>query len=177
MATYQFPTILAGMSLTAALATQMERIMVVKPSDTDRASTTTLTDDPDLTVPVVANGVYFVEFGILYGGPTAADFKTAWSTPAGSSGLKAVLGPGSASGDDANANNITGRFGVHGLTTAIVYNCSRNGTGSIQGALENAVITVGGSAGNVTLQWAQNSSNVTADRVAGKSWARAIQLA
>lgn len=177
MTLYQYPIIAAGKKLTAAMATGMETRFILKGSDLDRASTTTLTDDPDLTFTVAANSKYVIEFGIYYGGLSAADFKTAWNTPAGVSGLKQVLGPGSASGDEGNANNITARFGVHGFGTSITYNCSRNATGSIQAAYEMAVLTTSGTAGSVTLQWAQATSNATADRLAGASWARATQIA
>jgi hypothetical protein len=174
---YQYPMIYAGTKLTGPVLQSIAYQYVEKGSDTTRASTTTLTDDPDLTVAVVANGIYLIEFGLDYDGLSAADFKTAWNTPAGVSGLKAVMGPGSASGDDANANNILGRFGAHGFSTSISYNCSRNSASATQWAIERSVITIGATPGNVTLQWAQVVSNATGNLLSASSWVRSARLA
>src|SRR5262244_736215 len=56
----------------------------IKPADTSRASNTTLTADPDLTVTVDANKTYFVNMTILFTAPASpGDLKWACTVPAG----------------------------------------------------------------------------------------------
>ena len=60
-----------------------------KGSDTSRASTTTLTDDPGLSIDLEANARYRFEAFIMYGnldGTTSGDIKMSFGTPAGSNG-------------------------------------------------------------------------------------------
>jgi hypothetical protein len=172
MTLYQVPLITAGSRAVASAIGVTQ--LISKVNSTTRTSNVTITDDPDLSFPVVSGGIYLVEWGIYYSGLTAASINTQWDVPSGSSGLKAVLGPGS-SASDSNADNISGRFGVHGYTTSIKYSCARNGTNQ-QFATENSVVTAG-STGNIALMWAQAVSNATGTVVSGNSWGRCTRMA
>jgi hypothetical protein len=172
---YQYPAIAAGATITSSLLTGLQMQFIKKGNTTSRTSTTSVTDDPDLVFPVVANAIYFVEWGIYYDGLTAGSINTQWDVPSGASGLKAVFGPGS-SASDGSADNISMRCGVHGYTTSIKYSCARNSTNQ-QFAMENSVITIGSTAGNVALAWAQATSNGTATEVQSGSWGRCLRLA
>jgi hypothetical protein len=149
---------------------------IIKPSDTTRASTTTVAADPDLVVPVVANSVYLIEFVVWFAGLQAAGFKTDWSVPAGTSFNKRVSGPGSANAIEGNANTTELRWAVHGQGTAVSYTNPRNSAGLTTYTVETAIATIAATAGNVTLRWAQNTSNATGTVVITGSHARYRQI-
>ena len=54
----QYPAISAGTTLTAALLSSMLPTVAWKTGDTSRSSTTTVADDPDLSITVSAAGTY-----------------------------------------------------------------------------------------------------------------------
>lgn len=170
-----YPTINAATRVTGALLTSMLPILVNKTVSTDRAATTAFADDPDLQLPLLANATYFVEWDLICGGLAAADIKTSWNvTAVGGSGLKAVVGPGSAAAD-ANADNIAARMGVHGFTTSVSYNGVRDGTAQLFRVYECANLATT-AAGLIAVQWAQVTSNATASRVAAGSLGRATRI-
>ena len=179
----RYPEILAGQRGTAALLKSMLPMTAYKSGNTDRASTTTLTDDPDLSLPLEANARYMVEFYLFYGGgynadsATDGDFTTNWNVPSDATGLKGVFGPGTDAAQDTGADNVTTmRSGSHGLTTSISYACVRNDTTLLSFAYEAGhVITI--TAGSCTLQWAQESSSATAARLGHDSFMRVTRIA
>lgn len=171
----RYPTWLAGQTVTAALLSSMLPLEAYKTGNTDRLSTTTFVDDPDLTFDLEANAVYFVEFFLLMGATTAADIKTSWTVPSGAAGLKSVIGPGSAA-VDANADNISMRTGVHGFTTQINYSGVRNATASLFRGYEHAIVTTF-AAGTCAIRWAQVASDAAASRMSAGSYARAKRVA
>ena len=180
----KYPPTPAGTRIDSALLQSMLPEYVVKATNTDRTSTTAMSPDPDLTAPVVANAVYCVEFYIYYGGghdtdSTAdGDFVTSWAVPAGTSGLKSVIGPGANAASSSLAHTVNSvRLGIHQLTTNVQYACVRNATNLLQLAYEQGIITIGATPGNVTLQWAQEASSATATRVAAGSFMRLTRLA
>jgi len=146
-----------------------------KAAHTDRASTTTLTDDPDLTVTLDANAVYAVEFHLHYAATDAARIKTAWTVPASAVGNRSAVGPDQGVILSSTSSGGTGRWGVHNFPTVCIYG-TRDSGGSQCAALEEAtVITTTG--GTCALQWAQNASSATATRMAQGSWMRATRIA
>src|SRR5690606_8411480 len=108
----KFPPTPAGTRIDAALLQSMLPEVIVKPSTSDRASTTTLTIDPDLQFEGLAGATYLVEFNLMPAAIQAAGFRTEWSVPADASGLKNVLGPASNATPNNNANGITMRAGA-----------------------------------------------------------------
>lgn len=172
MSTY--PSIAAGQSITAGLLTSMLPNVVVKQAHTDRASTTALTADPELSAPLAANAVYQVEFDLLAGAIALADIQTRWSVPAAASGLKSLTGPGSTAAN-SNADNITTRMGVHAFSLAIAYNGVRDSQTNLFRIYEYGIVTTT-SAGSIALEWAQNTSQTTATRVAAGSVLRVRRI-
>ena len=155
-----YPNWLPGMKVTAARLRDGIETVIVKPATTTRASTTALADDPDLTFSAAANAIYHVRFWCMFGSTTAADVKTAWTVPSGVTGNRTVDGPGSTA-SDASADNIAMRAGAHAYTTSITYSGVRNNVSNHFRVEEEAIVTVGSSAGTIALQWAQVAS--TAD--------------
>lgn len=171
-----YPDIAAGDDITVDLLQAMIPQHFYKTANTDRTSTTTFADDPDLTVSLEANAVYFVEMFILYAALDAADIKTEWTIPSGATGTKTCIGAASDAVANANADSIEVRTGVHGFGTDVVYGAPRNSASNLQGALESGVVTTT-NAGTLALAWAQNTSNGTATRVGSGSYMRVTRLA
>lgn len=154
-------------------------VTTIKAATTTRASTATLADDTDLVVPVEANTTYLIEFYLKYATTSAAGFQTAWSVPAGvASSNKQVQGLGFNSGtpfatvdNTPSGTTFASRAGVHGFTTAIQYG-SRNSVSLQVWAYEWSMLTTGGTAGNVALQWAQVTSTAVNTTLNSTSFAR-----
>lgn len=125
---------------------------IVKASD-ESVQNNTLQDDNDLVMAIGASEKWLVEINIYFASTTAAaDFKynvtfptsptaSYWSTTGldsgGSANTDAPVSPASATGD----------------TSA--------GSGVVRHARVIATLVNGSNAGNITLQWAQNSTNAT----------------
>lgn len=128
-----------------------------KTSDTSRASTTTFADDPHLSVAVEASTVHEVacNFGFQSAG-TAGDVKIQFTGPAGATllaGVHTTQAAGTATTDD--------------LTTSLTLNTLVSAGVAQTAEPWNTIVVIGllvtaGTAGNFTLQWAQNTSSATA---------------
>lgn len=173
----KFPVIEVGDPVTADMLNSMIPDITYKSTATSRASTITPTDDPDLVTPVLlANGTYLVEFSIRFACLSTIGIRTAWNNPAGVlSANKEVVGPGSTA-TDTNADNISGRFGVHGYTTNMFYG-GRNVNTNQSRIYESSTIIMGGTAGAIALQWAQVTSSATATIVSAGSYVRVTRTA
>ncbi len=170
----QYPQIAAGDELTADLLMSMLPRIINKSSNTTRTSTTTFSDDPDLTMQVEANATYFVEFHLHYASLDAAKFKTEWTVPSGSTGNKCVIGPGSTA-NQADVDNVSGRYGVHGFATDVTYG-TRNSTVSQAYALETATL-ITTNAGTLAIRWAQATSNASDTTLYATSLMRVTRIA
>lgn len=171
----QFPVLYAGQRITATLALSMLPLEAYKATSTTRTATTTLADDPDLVIALEANATYFVEFFIKYAAVTAEQVKTAWTVPSGASGGKCRIGVSSAVNDATTGGPFgDGAFGQHAFSTSLTYG-TRNSTANQVAAYESGTLTTT-NAGNVALQWAQNTSGATGTLVAAGSYARAKRI-
>lgn len=162
-----YPAWTAGQRVTAALLTAMQPIVVVKSSDTARTSTTTLAADPHIVVPVSASATYlldgYIEFDGIFGG--TGDIKFDWTIPAGATLRWGPLG--NASGD------TTQKYAANSAANSSVLTAGTYGTGGTRSAASpRGYVTVGGTAGNLQLRWAQNTSSATATTVYAGSWIR-----
>lgn len=142
-----------------AMIAYMTRLTASKPLDTPRFSTTSRTADPDLVVPMAANTTYDLESLLLGASEVNAGghFSAEWQYPSDAimtftahglistlaSGTSGDLQAGAVSQDGASP---AGPF-VMGLST------------STSGIVVTGTITTV-TAGNLTLAWAQSSSNV-----------------
>jgi hypothetical protein len=141
------------MALTSLLLQSMLPQSAVKASGTSRASSTTLTADPVLTVPVVASATYDVELSLLYNGAAtgAGDLKYQWSVPSGAT----------FAGWSEGITNPLG-VGVGSVTASSVQVSYGNGTGNPLGCKVSGTLFMSTTGGNLVLTWAQNTSNATA---------------
>lgn len=169
-----YPNYVGGQRLRALDLQAGQFTIAYKTAHTDRTSTASPADDPDLQFDLAANAVYLVEFFLYYSAISAAGFLTVWRIPDGAAGNKGIQGPGS-SATASDANNISMRSGVHGLTTLNVAYGTRNSATNQCFAYEESSLATQ-SAGTVAIQWSQNSSNATATRLAQNSWARCLRI-
>lgn len=171
----QFPDLAASDDFTVELLRQMIPNYIIKSGSESATSDATLNDDSDLICPVEANATYHVKFNVFAAATTTADIKTAWSVPSGAGGLRKVSGPGSTAAD-GSADNVAGKFGVHGFTTEITYSGVRNSNTLQFWILEEALVIVSATAGDVIFRWSQATSNATASIVYA-SWAEFRRVA
>ena len=129
-------------------------VTAVKPADTGRNTTTTMTADPDLQVSVAANCNYHVKAIIQYKGGTngASDAQFTITVPASSTGFYLAI-----------RRQITGPLTTNIDWTAFgsATNAGTNGTGVTLPLVLEASLTTAGTAGTVAVGWAQNTSNGT----------------
>jgi hypothetical protein len=175
----QYPNITAGLRLTADVLNAMTPTWVIKPADTTRASTVTATSDPDLvTDTLTAGGVYYVKFVIRFAALTAAGLRTAWLVPSGTTGNKCVMGPGQTNAANAtDAIVLDMRWAVHGYATNCLYTDPRNSTTNQTFVIEEALVSIGSTAGTIAMQWAQNVTNATGTIVNNNSYIMWQQIA
>ncbi|MGQ5576776.1 hypothetical protein [Streptomyces sp. ECR3.8] len=169
----QYPTIYAGQRITGLLLQSMLPTFARKVTDTSLTATTTLTNDPDLQLSLAANATYRVEFYIGYSSLAAAGFKTAWSVPSGTTGLRSCWGVGT-SPTSPSLPTGDGRWGIHALATAAEYG-TRDSTNQAMVWETGEINTT--DAGTLAFQWAQVTSNANATRVAARSYLRMERLA
>lgn len=145
---------------------------VIKAADATPRVNATLTADPDLTFPVVANALYEVLFNIRWAGLLAAGLRTDWTVPSGTTGNRCCLGPGSANAAQVDANTTEMKWGVFPYGTAVLYTDPKNANTLQVFTEEKALLAVGATAGSVTLRWAQNVTNATGTIVNAQSYVK-----
>lgn len=104
-------------------------------------STTTLSNDPELFVPLVASAVYDVRYMFINTG-SGVGFKWTFTFPAGSTG-----GYGVSTQAPGTFGQVWGDTVTSGTTGATVYAVIGEGT-----------IFTSGTSGNLQLQWAANAA-------------------
>lgn len=117
---------------------------IVKPSDTSRGTTTTLADDPHLTVPIAASEKMVLRFVLhILSASATPDFKYTITVPAGATGdFK----------EDAAAT-------VNAFAAAVSLALS---AATAKVLVIDVSVVNSTTPGAVTLQWAQDTSDATA---------------
>jgi hypothetical protein len=143
-------------------------VTVVKPADTARNSTTSMSNDPDLVLNVAGGCTYHINGVIFYDGPAAgaSDIKYTFSVPAGASGQYFMPRQNLSSSFAGAFSNFWGDTGTA--------NTNSVGTFMILGVSGLLITTT---AGALRFQWAQNTSNGTNTRVRANSFLTAQRIA
>jgi len=117
--------------------------LIAKGTDEIVNNSSTLQNDDVLLFAASANTTYLVKFNIIFASATAADFKVRVTGPTGATGVY---------GDNHNSTSDLGSADE-----------DENGTGVAQKrcVIYLAWVNIAGTAGNVTLQWAQRTANVS----------------
>jgi hypothetical protein len=131
----------------------------VKTATQTKNSDTTLADDSQLTLPVDANTRYAFTAYINYQGPAAGDFKSRFTIPAGAAAQG--VNASSEETDAVNSRDLTASFNVS----------TSGGTGPASDGywIAGSVVTAG-TAGSITFQWAQATSDPGSTSVREGSW-------
>lgn len=128
----------------------------LKASNETVNNSSTFQNDDALVVAVDANSTYAIEWFINYEATTAADAKFQFTVPSGATGRRNVhfIGTG------VTSCNSTGQtFYGAGLTTS--WSAGGIGAGSSCDAIITMTATTVGTAGSITLQWAQDVAEVS----------------
>lgn len=163
-----FPSFAAGNQITAQKLNDMQAAAFQATASQSVTNSTTFVSDNTLTVPVVANANYFIEFfmGFSQSSTNIADLKTIWGVPSGTQGIKQCIGPTSASTRSGfvNRRNTDAQMGGHLLGSTVTYCIEALVTDPISGVpiqtviIEKAVVSTAGTAGNVVIRFAQNTA-------------------
>jgi len=148
-----------------------EHLIARKTADQTVTSSTVLVDCTSMVLPVLANEVWQATFNVLYTAGTTEDMKVAFTFPTAGRVDASIMWMSA-----TPAANVLDMFGTTSPTTSTTL--FGNGVGSGRYLAPIRVIYVGGAnAGNVTLQFAQNTSGGTATTVFTNSTVWAVKLA
>jgi hypothetical protein len=147
--------------------------ITAKAGNTNRSASTTLSDDPDLTMTLGASGVFLVEFHIFYAATTAVGFKAAWTSPASSTGNRGVQGAASGAAD-VSGDGDNGRFGAHNFSSSIQYGTRNSAVNELYMIERGLVRTVG--SGTCAFQWAPVVTGGAGATVFIDSWMSVVQV-
>ncbi|MGH3942512.1 MAG: hypothetical protein ACRDTG_28590 [Pseudonocardiaceae bacterium] len=123
-----------------------------------RNNQTSYLDSTSLVLPVEANATYVLNSLIVYDSATAADIKIRFSLPAGGSARLAKWG------QDVGATGVSGSINVSvsdDVADVVEFTYGGLGVGTMVSAKPSGLIIVGGTAGNVTVGFAQNTANAS----------------
>lgn len=144
---------------------------IEKSADETVNNSTTLQDDDTFVLPVAANGVYFFECFLRYSTSAVADIKFGWTAPA-----SATMDWGKGHVAEAALGGFHALGGAGSPTTPAQVGGTQVGAGGGAGGgymmLLAGFIVTAGTAGNVTLQWAQNTAEVSDTKVLKGSFVR-----
>lgn len=170
MSTY--PNVLAGQDITADLLNSMLPQVAYKTTGEAVTSSTTMQNDDELFVPVVASSVYLAELFLLYDAAAAGDIKIGWTAPSGASLAWTVVGATTAE----TTNTSVSTLNMQTRTTSETASLGGSSSTGI-GATAYGRLTVSTTAGNLQFQWAQDTSNGTATNVRAGSVLKLTRLA
>ncbi len=151
------------------LETQHEKILELfelhgKAADSPAKNNNTLADDPDLQFAVVANEIWEFTLLIRIDSDATADFNYVFTLPAGAA-IWGVTITALAAATTVFDADITGAVSVQ---------CQATGTDDV--VLIRGSIVIGGTAGDVILQWAQNVTNAYDTKVLKGSYLSAQKV-
>src|SRR5262249_36210252 len=132
-------------------------IVGLKTGDTSRASNTTPSADPDLSVTVAASATYELRAMLVYqANHSPGDLQIQWSLPSGATLIWSL-------GNFPQASGVSvGTFTWNSLVTGTNASLSGAGAGTSVAAEISGTLTISSTSGTAALQWAQFGSSGTA---------------
>jgi hypothetical protein len=133
-------------------------------------SSTTMQDDNDFAgIALAANKVYKVEFYGAAVGDVAGDIKIGWVVGGGCTALtsRAIM---SAQIGTTDSTNTAVRIARNAVATVVPFGTTTSSTGVTITETFLVETTTSGTAGTLTLQWAQNSSNAVSTDLLSNSF-------
>jgi hypothetical protein len=122
-----------------------------KTADTSRTNTTTRTADPHLAGAVTINSTYEISGMLVYDGSTTGDMSLDFTVPAGSTLLYNAVGQGT------GATTTEGTINTASAAAGSVRSFGTVGVGTNVTLLLTGTLVTAGTAGSLTLEWAQNA--------------------
>lgn len=160
-----YPSIPAGRRITDELLESMLPLEVIKTVTETVTSSTTYQDDNELLLPGEVNATYRFRLFLLHSAGTTGKIKVRFGAPSGAAvnwGVHAVH------------VNITSSTTVADMSvpSRLLSDDQQMGGGDLAGttAFIEGVLTMGSTAGNLVLQWAQITSNAAATQVRAGSY-------
>lgn len=155
---------------------ELRPVTAAKTLTTSRNSTTTDTADPHLVLALAASKTYDIKGVLLVSSAAnaAGDFKFSFTFP---TGAELTVAPIGVHDSLASSSSADGQFAVitpdaSSPTSSLSFGASTTATGiQVEGR-----ITVGSTAGNLTLLWSQLSSNANATSLLQGSWLTAYPV-
>lgn len=147
-------------------------LFVRKTANESVTSSTTLQNDDQLVLAVAANTTYVLDMMLIYSGAEAGDLQLNWTVPTGATMDYRWDGPPTSITGTSDGDTRYGALNAPpGTSTAI------GATAGNLIAFGRGLLVVGGTAGNVQLQWAQSSSSGTATTIKSNSYMRLTKVA
>jgi len=168
--TFYYRELKAGEVATKAALDDRELLSAVKTSNQSVNNTTVKVSDTALTLPLAASATYHVSMIVIASGPAGADWAQTWSFPAGTTGVQFIHGP-ELPVTTVRSTNIQARSAS--LSTNLSYGTDGTENSAIR---EELFLTTAGTAGNLTLTWAQQVATVGATTVLAGSWITAYRV-
>jgi len=166
------PTWTVGQVLTASdVNSWFVPLVSYKAAATTRANNTTLSNDPDLQLSIPANTVYAITAYIDYSTASTSGIglKFALSSWAGIGGhwgaVYKVFGDTATTTGAGPASAVDFAWGDQASNTGPWGSAATPGDGLFHTVLIEGTLIVGGTAGTLAFQWAQNTGNATAASV------------
>jgi hypothetical protein len=136
----------------------LNTLYVKKSSDTSRASTTSLTDDPHLSITLPGSGIFSIDSYLMVTGSSGGDINVSWDL----SGVSALVARNYSSGMSLSSTNGA-NCSMNTFSTGLT---SQNAYGVYSSTYANCInmhmiVESSSSGGVVTLEWAQKTSNAT----------------
>lgn len=151
-----------------------------KTADTNVTSNTTVSQDPHLVVNVGANTIWEMVGCLFYtSAVTTGDINFQFTGPAGSSGFWTAVSPNTTVAGDPPSDATQSGSGNRTLATALgsgrSYGIPSGGT--IMGAEVKGMFEIAGTSGQISVDWAQQTSVGTATTMKIYSWFRLTRVA
>lgn len=166
----KYPAIYAGQRATADLLNSMLTDVAVKTSSTSRASTTTISADPELSLSVEASAEYIFECYWRVSGVAAGGIDIQVSVPTGTTGSYSPAARLAADQSDSGTRSSTR------VSFNVETEYATPSTSAAQILQGYGRVIVGSTAGTLSIDWAQNASNVTATVFESDSWIRLTRI-
>jgi hypothetical protein len=153
-------------------------LFAAKSADESVTASTTLQNDDHLVVPVAANATYTIDGYLQWIGNDTGDIKFAFAFPSGSTLHWGMIGPDDLATTFASlgTRGTSEWFARTSQTTSSAFIQYSASTAALLGRMSGLLVT-GGSAGTLTLQWAQFVSNPTATTLKQGSWLKLSRVA
>lgn len=167
-----YPDIRAGQRMTVDVLRSMVYDEVVKATTESVTSSTTYQDDNELFLPALAFAQYRFDLLLLHSSGTTGRFKMQFTAPASATVSWGVIGVNIAVGSSTLVTDTI-------MPSRVVGDILGLGGGNLTGttALIQGVLTTNATAGNLMLQWAQNTTDANATQVRAGSALRMKRIA